>query len=70
MFYKVGFISSEGNIEIRYDNIPCIEEANLLAQRIMWCNRRIDTVSPIPVARPQGDCSQGNSYHRRSSKSA
>ena len=52
MFYKVGFISSEGNIEIKYDNIPCIEEADLLAQRIMWCNRRIDTVSPIPTTRP------------------
>lgn len=47
MYYQVGFISIYGDIEIKYDNIPSIEEAELLAQRVMWCNRRINPNSKI-----------------------
>lgn len=47
MHYQVGFISIYGDIEIKYDNIPSIEEAELLAQRVMWCNRRINPNSNI-----------------------
>lgn len=52
MYYQVGFISIDGDIEIKYDNIPSIEEAELLAQRVMWCNRRINPNSKILGTKP------------------
>lgn len=51
--YDIGFICNKtGKVEILYKDVDNIEAAVLLSQRIMICNRTVDTGSETPTTKP------------------